>query len=498
MIAEGGVVDFGEDLSGDGWSVRAMVPPCRPQDLGDRQFCIDHGLEYPYIAGAMANGIASPELVEAMSRAGMLGVYGAAGLTPDVVGAALDRLETRLGRRPYASNLIHSPYEAELEEAIVDLYLQRGLHLVCASAYLDMTLSIVRYRVAGIHTDPEGRVVTPNRLIAKVSRSEVADKFFAPPPDEMLAELVGRGSLSESQANMARTIPVAQDLTVEADSGGHTDNRPALAQFPTMLALRDRQQDAHGFEQELRVGAAGGIATPQAAAAAFAMGAAYILTGSVNQACREAGTSDTVRELLAEVEQADVRMAPAADMFEMGVQLQVTNRRTMFPMRAQKLYDLYAAYDSLEDIPAEARAAIEKSIFRMPLDDVWRDTEAFWNQRDPQQIERANRDAHHKMALTFRWYLGQSSRWANAGVAGREMDYQVWCGPAMGSFNEWVRGSHLENWQNRRVVPIARNILRGAAVLTRAHVLASQGVNVSTACLDLAPRETAELSETVA
>ena len=134
----------------------------------------------------------------------------------------------------------------------------------------------------------------------------------------------------------------------------------------------------------------------------------------------------------------------------------------------------------------------------MPRDDVWRDTEAFWNQRDPQQIERANRDAHHKMALTFRWYLGQSSRWANAGVAGREMDYQVWCGPAMGSFNEWVRGSHLENWQNRRVVPIARNILRGAAVLTRAHALASQGVDVSTACLDLAPRETAELSETVA
>ena len=37
-------------------------------------------------------------------------------------------------------------------------------------------------------------------------------------------------------------------------------------------------------------------------------------------------------------------MAPAADMFEMGVKLQVLKRGTMFPMRAQKLYELYRAH----------------------------------------------------------------------------------------------------------------------------------------------------------
>ena len=337
----------------------------------------------------------------------------------------------------------------------------------------------------------------PNRILGKVSRIEVASKFFAPPPEAMLGELVRRGDLTGTQANMARTIPVAQDVTVEADSGGHTDNRPALAQFPTMLALRDRLQAEHQFDQRLRVGAAGGIATPHAAAAAFAMGAAYILTGSVNQACREAGTSDTVRKLLAQVEQADVRMAPAADMFEMGIKLQVTSRQTMFPMRAQKLYDLYAAHDSLEAIPADARASIEKTMFRMPLAEVWKQTEAFWNDRDPQQLIRAGKDPHHQMALAFRWYLSQSSRWANAGIEGREMDYQVWCGPAMGSFNEWARGSHYENWENRRVVPIAHNILRGAAVLTRAHSLSSQGIDLASDLLDLAPRPSAELAESM-
>ena len=34
---------------------------------------------------------------------------------------------------------------------------------------------------------------------------------------------------------------MAEDLTAEADSGGHTDNRPAITLLPTMLALRDRR-----------------------------------------------------------------------------------------------------------------------------------------------------------------------------------------------------------------------------------------------------------------
>jgi PfaD family protein len=256
-------------------------------------------------------------------------------------------------------------------------------------------------------------------------------------------------------------------------------------------------QRQHGYARRLRVGAAGGIATPHAAAAAFAMGAAYIVTGSVNQACREAGTSDQVRQLLAEVEQADVRMAPAADMFEMGVKLQVTNRRTMFPMRAQKLYDIYTAYPSLEAIPDAERGGLEKTVFRADLDEVWQQTAAFWRERDPEQLDRAAADPHHKMALTFRWYLGQSSRWANAGVDDRRLDYQVWCGPAMGAFNEWVRGTWLERWENRRVVPIALNILRGAALLTRAHVLRCQGIDLPAEHLDLAPSEAAELTESL-
>ena len=248
-------------------------------------------------------------------------------------------------------NLIHSPGEPDLESTIVGLYLARKIRLVEASAFLNLTLPLVRYRVAGIRIDRSGQIRAPNRIIAKISRVEVASKFMAPPPDRFLRELVATGRSRAEQAEWAGRIPMAEDITAEADSGGHTDNQPAIVLLPTMLALRNQMQAQYGYDRPLRVGAAGGISTPWAAAAALAMGAAYIVTGSVNQSCVEAGTSDVVRRMLAQAQQADVAMAPAADMFEMGVKVQVLKRGTLFAMRAAKLYELYRAYSGLDQLP---------------------------------------------------------------------------------------------------------------------------------------------------
>ena len=111
--------------------------------------------------------------------------------------------------------MIHSPNEPGLENAIVDLYLRHEIRLVEASAFLGITLPLVRYRVSGIYKDEAGNIVTPNNVIAKVSRVEVAAKFFAPPPSKMLQELVGQGVITAQQAEWASQIPVARDLTSE-------------------------------------------------------------------------------------------------------------------------------------------------------------------------------------------------------------------------------------------------------------------------------------------
>jgi PfaD family protein len=454
----------------------AYAPTLHPENLGDPQFKKTHNLRYAYIAGAMANGITSVEMVEKTGRAGMVGFFGAAGLPLDEIEVAIDNLQQNLKEIPFGFNLIHSPNDPELEAAVVQLYLRRGIKLVSTSAYLDLTIPLVYYRVKGIHRDKNGNVVCPNKVIAKVSRVEVARKYFSPPPEKLLEQLVEKKMITRQEADLAKSIPMAEDLTAEADSGGHTDNRPAISLLPTMLALRDELTEKYNYSRPPCVGLAGGIATPDSAAAAFAMGAAYILTGSINQSCVEAGTSKIVRQMLAEAGQADVTMAPAADMFEMGVKVQVLKRGTMFPLRASKLYDLYCNYDRFENIPDKQKKILERDFFRQSFQDEWEQTKNYFARHDPKQIDRARKDPRHKMALVFRSYLGQSSNWANSGDPSRKIDYQIWCGPAIGAFNQWIKGSFLENPENRKTVTVAMNLLCGAAVATRVNWIRNQGV----------------------
>ncbi len=481
LASAGPIVLHGDDSAG--LPLIAYARPQSPATLGSAEFRAFHGVRAAYVAGAMANGIASEDLVEAMARARLLSFFGSAGLSLERVDRAITRLEGLPADAPRGFNLIHSPNEPELESALVDLYLARNVTCIEASAFLGVTLPLVRYRAAGLVPGPDGSVRVTRRIVGKVSRVEVASKFLSPAPQELLKKLVDSGQITAVQADLATRVPLVDDLTAEADSGGHTDNRPALALLPTLTTLRDRIAGQAGYTTAPRVGAAGGIATPQSAAAAFSMGAAYVVTGSINQACVEAGTSDTVRRLLAQAQQADVTMAPAADMFEMGVKVQVLKRGTMFAMRGTRLHDLYSSYGSLDEIPPAERTKLERTVFGATLDDVWVQTQAYFRDVDPRQIERAASDPKHKMALVFRWYLGQSSHWANAGTAGRELDYQVWCGPAMGAFNAWVEGTALAEPSARRVVDVADALLDGTASWIRQADLAAQGVEIPAAAV---------------
>jgi PfaD family protein len=476
-----------------GWPALATLPPLYPEWLGDRSFCAVHGVRFPYVAGAMANGIASTRLVAEMARAGFLAFFGAAGLDPTTIEGAVDELERQLGSadhggRPWGANLIHSPNEQGLEERVADLYVRRGVRRVEASAFMGLTPHVVRYAYAGVTLAPDGSIRRRNHVFAKTSRPEVARRFLSPAPDDMLGALIARGQLTAEEGRLARLLPIAEDVTVESDSAGHTDNRPLAALLPTILSLRNEVSATLASKRAIRVGAAGGLGTPSAVAAAFALGAAYVLTGSVNQACVESGLDADGRRMLAAADLADVMMAPAADMFELGVQVQVLKRGTLFGVRARRLYELYRTYPDLDALPLDERTWLERDVLRMPVADAWRETCAFWRRRDPLEIEKAEADPRHRMALVLRSYLGQSSRWAIAGTLDRRGDYQIWCGPAMGAFNAWSAGSFLASPENRTVVQVARNLMEGAAVVTRAQQLRTYGTPVPAAAFDFRPR----------
>ena len=168
-------------------------------------------------------------------------------------------------------------------------------------------------------------------------------------------------------------------------------------------------------------------------------------------------------------------------------------RGTLFAMRATKLYELYRAHESLDRLPEADRANLEKTIFRAPIAQIWQQTKAFFEQRDPSRIERAERDPKQKMALVFRWYLGMSSQWANQGEPARTVDYQIWCGPAMAAFNDWVRGTFLEQPENRRVVTVASIFSMARPCSTRGRIASMQGLALPAGVPRLAPLEVDEI-----
>ena len=486
-VAVGGSLS-GLEAAGQ-WPVSAVLPPMYPEWLGDRSFTEVHRTRFPYVSGAMANGIATTELVIAMANAGCLGFFGAGGLHFDRVRVAVDELNAALGQAlPWGCNLIHSPNEPALEEAVADLYIKQGVRRVSAAAYMALTPAIVRYAYSGIHVDGNGIVQRPNMVFAKISRPEVARHFMNPAPAPMLDTLVAGGKLTGAEAELAMTLPVAEDFIVESDSGGHTDNRPLAPLFSSIQTVRDDIVSTRRYQRPIRLGAAGGIGTPQAVASAFALGASFVLTGTVNEACLESGLSSAGKAMLATADIADVTMAPAADMFELGVELQVLKRGTMFAPRSKQLYQVYRAYPSLDSIPPDIATELEKNVLNMTLDECWATTRSFWMDRDADQVAKAEADPRHKMALTFRSYLGLSSRWAIDGEADRQLDYQIWCGPAMGAFNQWTAGTFLADPANRTAVQVARNLLEGAAVVTRAHQLRSYGVPVPSEAFNYRPR----------
>lgn len=434
------------------------------EKLGSERFKQDYGLRAAYVAGAMVKGIASAALVIRLGQAGYLAFYGSGGMRLHDIEAAIRKIQSNLNRgEPYGVNLLSNPSRSDEEMQMVDLLLRNGVHNIEASAYLQVTAAVVRFRLKGLETDTQGRLVVPNRVIAKISRPEVAEQFLAPPPKAIVDRLVSEGRISEQEAALSARVPVASDLCVEADSGGHTDMGVMSVLLPAIIRLRDRLQAQHQCDNPARVGAGGGIGTPESAASAFLLGADFILSGSINQCTVQAGTSDAVKDMLQGIGVQDTAYAPAGDMFEMGSKIQVMKKGVFFPARANKLYDLWRTHAALDQIDAPTRTDIQDKYFRRSFDDVYRETKDYYANAFPAEIERAERNPKAKMALIFRWYFIHTMRLALEGSKDQQVDYQVHTGPALGAFNQWVKGTAFEDWRNRHVDAIADHLMQACA-----------------------------------
>lgn len=432
--------------------------------LGSESFRSAYGADLAYVCGGLYRGIASGALVRCASEHGVLAFFGTGGLAAGTVEEAVRQLADLKGSRcPFGLNVVHDPNGGAAEESMVDICLAHDIDRIEASAFIKVTPALVRYRVTGLRKDASGRVVARHRLMAKLSRPEVAAEFLAPPPEAMVDELVRRGAVTPEQATLASRVAMADDICAEGDSGGHTDRRNPLVLYPAIVLERDRALRQRPVEHPVRVGVGGGIGTPHAAAAAFAMGADFVTTGSINLCSAESGIAEQVKDLLEGINIQDTDYAPAGDMFELGAQVQVLRRGVFFPARARKLLEIYRNQDSLEDLSPDVVEMLEKRYFQRSLAQVWDETREYFASRDPEQVRRAERDPRHRMALVFGWYFGHSMSAALEGRVSDKLDFQVHCGPALGAYNQWVKETPQASWRQRHVDEMARGIMDGAA-----------------------------------
>lgn len=445
----------------DGGGRQALLP----EALGSALFRQRFGVKYAYAAGAMYRGIAAPRLVVRMGKAGLIGFFGTGGLSFSEIEKGIQFIQGELRNgEAYGLNLLANYAYPALERQTIELYLRYNVKIIEAAAFMQITPALVLFRLTGLKRGKDGKVEAAHRILAKVSRPEVAEAFMSPAPAHIVQQLFSEGRISAEQVELAKRSPVAEDICVEADSGGHTDGGIPSVLFPAMLRLKSEMENKFAYSEPICMGLAGGIGTPEAAAAAFMMGADFILTGSINQCTVDAGTSDDVKALLQDINVQDTEYAPAGDMFETGAKVQVLKKGVFFPTRANKLFSLYNHYGSLDEIPEKTRKQLQSTYFKKTFEVVWEETRKYLEGEDlHHEIVKAEANAKHKMALVFRWYFGYTSRLALSGTHEERINYQVHTGPALGAFNQWVKGTPLESWTTRHADEIGKKLLEETA-----------------------------------
>lgn len=430
-----------------------------PDSLGSREFRDAYGVRYPYVAGGMWRGIASGEMVVRLGKSGMIGYFGTYGLALPEVEAAIRYIRRKLSRKPYGMNLVYRPDHPQLENDLVRLFLKYGVRNLEISGYLRAEPALVRYRLKGVRWVSGRGIETRNRLLVKVADRETAGMFLAPAPRIVVERLLDEGQISADEARLAPHVPMADDICLETGSR-YADRGPAQALLPAIIRLRDRWSGTSDYPGPVRVGLAGGIGTPEAAAAAFVLGADFILTGSINQCTVESGVNPRVKDLLSRADEQDTDSAPAGEMFELGARMQFLSKGQFYAHRAKKLYDLYCRCSSLEEIGQKEREHIQAEYLKRSFRDVFEEIKRTY---PAAAVERALRNPRVKMALIFRWFLSHSADLAVAGDGHKLSDYQIACSPAMGAFNRWVEGTALEDWHRRHVDGIADMLMQETA-----------------------------------
>ncbi|SFR98070.1 ACP S-malonyltransferase [Anaeromicropila populeti] len=408
-----------------------------------------------YVVGGMGNGISSEQLVTKLGESKIIGFLGTYGRDIEKVERELSKIKMKLSSfQTVGMNLVYNMSEPEKMRDYFELLYKYDLKLIEISSYLNITPNVVEYRLKGLSKTSDNAIHTKHHIFVKVSRIEVAELFMSPPPEKLIQKLLEENRITKEEAELGRNISVCSCLCIE--SGKDMDIGMGQLLIESMKKRRDLVREKYKITNQIYIGLAGGIGTPVMAANAFELGAEYITTGSINQCTVEAGTSEKVKNILSEINLFDTTYVPSKILFEWGGKCSVVKKGTFFPYRANKLYELYSQFDNLSEIDEDTKNQLERKYFNKSFLEIC--SEIYKTQGNAEELLKDR----NTMISVFKWYFDYAVMEAIKGNSESQTSFLIYSTPAMGSFNEWVKGSEWEDWRNRHVDEIAMKIMSEA------------------------------------
>ncbi|MGB2940561.1 MAG: nitronate monooxygenase family protein [Candidatus Dormiibacterota bacterium] len=261
------------------------------------EICDRLGIEFPIFAFSHCR-----DVVAAVSKAGGLGMLGALVFSPEQLEIELNWIDEHVGGKPYGVDVVMpAKYEgADLTGKDLEGTL-RGMIPATHVEYVEEILT--RYGVAPLPPDePKPKALLGWSEGAGRSQVDIALQHpiklianaLGPPPEDVVVQAHEHGVLVAGlvgDANQARKqVEVGVDIIIASgtEAGGHTGEVATFVLVPEVV-------DAIS---PVPVLAAGGIGDGRQVAAALALGAQGVWTGSIWLTVAEADTTPLIREKL--------------------------------------------------------------------------------------------------------------------------------------------------------------------------------------------------------
>ena len=263
------------------------------------KLCLKLDIEFPLIAFSHCR-----DVVVEVSKAGGLGVLGAAGFSPEQLEIELSWIDQNIDGAPYGVDLIVPNTMANQDESKTGSELQA---MVPKSHRLFVEETLAKHGIDSSNLYSSSDAGNRGFLGEKSSDNILDIAFSHPikiivnalgvPPLRMLelakANNVACGALVGNRQQAIKQVESGVDIIISSgtEAGGH------CGEISTMVLVPEVVQALQGFE-DVSILAAGGIVTGRQMAAAMAMGADGVWTGSVWLTTEEADTSPSIKNKL--------------------------------------------------------------------------------------------------------------------------------------------------------------------------------------------------------